>query len=173
MVGKLSSSNMNRIFLTAFVLIAAVTIPVPRAEAGRVSQKAFRKFKGVYSGVLSGIYGETNGSFIPLAPISFPADVRISSRRKSSVVSGTGNVHIIRYSRPMGSKRRVKIRGIYIGSFFNPVSGFSEPVTGGQRITITDKGRGKRFRFNMRFGDVLQEGSLSYQRVNGIMKKAK
>lgn len=171
--GQTLFPNMKRIFLCVLVLVAVVGVPVPRAEAGRVSQKTFRKFKGFYSGVLSGVYGETNGSFIPLDPISFDADVRISSKRKSSVVSGTGNVHIIRYSRPMGSRRRVKLRGIYIGSFFNSVNGLSEPVTGGQRITITDKGRGKRYRFNMRFGDVLQEGTLSYQRVNGVLKKPK
>lgn len=170
MIGKLFP-DMKRIFLLSLVLAAVVVVPVPRAEAGRVSQKTFRKFKGVYSGILSGVYGETNGSFIDLAPISFGADVRISSRRKSTVVSGTGMAHIIRYSKPTGNKRRVKLRGIYIGSFFNPVSGYSEPVTGGQRITITDKGRASRYRFNMRFGDVLNEGTLSYQKVNGIMKK--
>ena len=165
--------TMKILSTITLVLFAAIVAPVPEAQAGRVTQNQFRKFKGIYSGGLAGLYGEAVGGLIDLQPTSFPAEVRISSRRKSSVVSGTGRVHTIRYSRPTGTRRRVNIRGIYIGSFFNPLTATSEPVTGGQRIRITDKGRNKRFRFQMRFGDVLQEGSLSYQDVNGVLKKAR
>jgi len=156
-----------------YLLILAVIFAIPAsATAGQVSKKDFKKYRGLYVGAYSGTYGlsGTDG-FLVVSATSFDAGVTISGRRKDSVTSPTGRVHIIRYSKPTGNNRRVRFRGTYIGSFLNPVNGQVEPVLGGRTISINDRGRKRAFRFVMKVRETLQEGSYSKLDVGGVLLK--
>jgi len=159
--------------LTAAIIILSVFgAIVPQAEARPLSRKDFRKFTGVYYGSMFGTYGEADRSgYLEFAPFGFDAEIRITNRRVDRVISPTGRVHTLRYSAPRGNSRRVKMRGVFIGSFYNPITDYYEPVLGGRNITIKDKGRGKRFQYLMTVAENIEEVGLSYLDVSGRFGK--
>ena len=154
------------------VILAVFSALAPQVEAGTISRKDFRKFTGFYYGSLFGTYGEADDSGdFEFEPYGFDAEIRISNRRVDRVLSPTGRFHTLSYAEPRGNSRRVKIRGVFVGTFFNPITGYDEPVLGGRNITIKDKGRGKRFQYLMSVAENIEEYRLSYLDVSGRLGK--
>lgn len=159
--------------LPFYIAIFAVFFAfVPDSQGRTLSRKDFRKFTGLYRGTMDGVYGEADYSgYYDFLPFGFDADIRISNRRLERVPSPTGRVHTLRYSKPKGNNRRAKLRGIFIGSFYNPITDTYEPVFGGRNIVIKDKGVSSRFHYLMSVRETIEEYGLSYLDVDGRFGK--
>lgn len=153
-------------------IVAVFSAFVPQSDARTLNRKEFRKYTGLYRGSMDGVYGEADSSgYYDFGPFFFDADIRIHNRRLERVPSATGRLHTLRYSKPKGNNRRAKLRGIFVGSFYNPISDTYEPVLGGRIIKIKDKGASSRFHYLMSVKETIEEYGLSYMDVDGRFGK--
>ena len=152
------------------ILIAVLLLPTVDSDGGTVSRKIIRKYKGWYTGRVYGAYGETTGALQEVTPIDQFARFYVGGPNVSTVESGTGRRYQVIFSRPRGSSRRITLIGTYSGSFVNPNNGETESVWGRRRAVIREKGR-NRLKYVMRVSDNLTEGTLSYWRYNGTLRK--
>lgn len=141
------------------------------AEAGQVRKKDFRKFFGKYSGSVSGVYGISGTGVFDPQPVSYDVDIRVNSRRRVTVFSGTRRAHRLTLGKPTGNKRRIRLRGTYSGEFTNPNSGATEQVSGFRRYIIRRRGGGRNARLLMNVRDQMQEGNLSYSSLKGKLER--
>jgi hypothetical protein len=162
-----------KIHSIVLITVAASLFAGEIASAAPVKNSIFRKFKGVYEGRLTGVYGESSGGLLNLGPVAFNRRVRVRNKRRVNFTSPTNQQHRLIWSRPTGSRNRIRMVGRYVGTSFNPHKDVNEPVSGVRQQVIVDRGRGKPKgrRFVMRMNrDLLREGSLSYTRVSGKLR---
>lgn len=160
----------------AFLLLTAVAVfgSFFAVEAGAATppKRILRDFYGIYEGPVSGVYGvDTGGGVIFPQPTSYQLRVRVNGKRNTTAFSGTNRPHTLKFARATGNKRRIKIRGVYSGSFKHPGTGVTEQVSGVRRYSIKKRGAGRNATYKMRATDELREGTLSYSNVKGNLTK--
>lgn len=165
-----NSIIMTRTLSLIVVLAICAGCFIPEAQA-RLRKKDLRKFYGVYTGSVSGVYAVSSTGVFSPQDVSYDIEIRVSGRRRIVAFSGTNRAHTLKFRKPKGNKRRVIMRGKYSGSFTNPHSGVVEQVQGFRRYAIRRTGRGSNRKFTMVAKDEMLEGSLSYSRVKGTLVK--
>lgn len=167
---------MTSSFLRTLSLVVASVFLLESADAGKgVRKKDLRNFKGVYEGRLGGVVGETTaGEPLSFRAVVFDTAMRITTQSKLRVESTTGQVHKLVYRTPSGTPRRIRLIGRYVGRAWNPFKSTFEPVSGIRRLILIDRGKGKRLRYlaNLKV-DEMQEGTLSYIKVDGKLAQRK
>lgn len=163
-----------RPFLFPSLILAACCL-VDSAAAQTLTQKQIKKFKGEYIGFVTGIAGNTTAG---TAPVTFETGVDYTAKSREFLVPQISNLHAspahrIVYRKPTGNDRRIKVTGYYTGTAINPTTSLPEPVSGIRRMVITDRGKGAKVRFVMRFTDTLREGAYSAQDLKGTLGRVK
>jgi hypothetical protein len=164
----------TRAFLLPALFLAACCLAGP-ADAQTLTKKQIKKFKGEYIGFVTGIAGNTTAG---TAPVTFETGVDYTAKSREFLVPQISNLHAspahrIVYRKPTGNDRRIRVTGYYTGTAINPTTSLPEPVSGIRRMVITDRGKGKKVRFVMRFSDTLREGGYSAQDLKGTLGKEK
>jgi len=166
-------SHIPKLLILAIAF--TVVVPVPNAEGRTVSRKVYRKFAGVYRGIIRGFTVENNGTFDEASPFRSFGGVVISRRtggsNRKSFTSVTDRVHNIYGTRPKGNSRRIRVKGVYRGTFYNPETDEIERISGTRRATLRKKGRGKRTKYLMKYRDNFYEGTLSSWNLAGSLRK--
>jgi hypothetical protein len=160
----------------AILLFSAVAVfgsfSAPEAEAAKLTKRVLRGFYGIYEGPVSGFYGvDSGGGVINPQPTSYQLRVKVNGRRNTTAFSGTGRAHNLKFSKATGNRRRIRIRGVYSGTFQHPGTAAVEQATGVRRYSIKKRGSGKNATYKMRARDELREGTLSYSNVTGNLTK--
>lgn len=140
------------------LLILACLAFLSEVGAAPVTRAQFRKFRGRYTGEVSGIAGNTGGT---AAVGPFSAVIVVSTRRSEMLTPliGTPFVsqrHRIVWRQPTGTAKRVILKGIYRGTFLNPY-GVQMTVTGTRRVVLNDRGRTAAKRYAASLSDDLRE----------------
>lgn len=163
---------MTRAILLLSALAVFGSFSVPEAEAAKLTKRVLRDFYGTYEGPVSGSFGtDTGGGVIYPQPTAYLLRIKVNGKRNTTAFSGTNRPYTLKFSKATGNKRRIKIRGLYSGSFKHPGTGVTEQVVGIRRYSIKKKGSGQNATYKMRATDELREGTLSYSKVKGNLTK--
>jgi len=145
--------------------------PLSLVAEAQVPREVRLGMRGVYEGNIRGVYFEFNGTDTSQNVISGTFQLKHQWRRSQRVSSDTGRTHRLNFERPTAKGQRVRVDGQYRGVFDNPFTGMSEQVTGFRKVTIRDRGVGKRNRFILRLNEELREGTISLRRARGVLRK--
>jgi hypothetical protein len=162
----------SRLFRSLFFTILWLSVP---GEAQTLTQKEIKKFKGEYIGSVTGIAGNASAGTVP---VTFETRVTFTGKSREFLAPQISNLHVplahrIVYRKPTGTSQRIEVTGYYTGTAINPTTGLPEPVSGIRKMTITDRGKGKKARFAMQFSDTLRGGAYSAQDIKGTLRKKK
>lgn len=141
------------------------------APAAELTPAQFRKFKGRYSGNVSGIAGNNN---LGSSQVSFRTRILVTQKNGEFLVPLISSLHAeprhrIVWRKPTGNTRRCKRTGVYIGTFTSGLT--TGPVAGSRILNFTDRGSGGPNRFSVRIKDTLREEGFSGQDIGGLLKK--
>jgi hypothetical protein len=148
-------------FLILLSLFSALLFVPSELGAGTLKKKEIKKYKGTYVGVVRGIAGNS--------PVSFETGVALTGKSREFVAPQISSLyassaHRLVFRKPTGSKTRAKFVGYYVG-----ISPTLAPISGIRRMTVTDRGKGKNFRYSMRFSDTLREEGFAAQDLSGVL----
>jgi hypothetical protein len=152
----------------------------PTAFCAELSSAQFRKFRGTYSGGVSGVAGNATAGTASVGP--FETRIRVRGRRSEQLrplISSlfTAEQHRIEWARATGSRTRARLVGTYRGTFTNS-EGARVRVSGSRRLTLTHRqGAASGRRFVARMQETLTEtfdvtGAVSAnQRLRGTLRR--
>jgi|LakMenEpi03Aug12_release.lakeMendotaPanAssembly.Ray.scaffolds.fasta_scaffold315795_2 hypothetical protein len=143
---------------TVLLLVLAVLIGTADGTAATLTPSQFRKFRGRYTGSVSGIAGNTGGSG---AVGPFATSITVSSKSTEILTPMLSGLyfaprHKIVWRKPTGTSRRAVLVGTYVGTFTNDV-GVQYSAQGTRKITLIDRGSSVAKRYAASLTDDLKE----------------
>jgi hypothetical protein len=163
----------------ASVVFALMVLILPEEplQAGRVTRKTMREFKGIYRGYMRGYRSGLGPTYTlnEFQPYTFYGSFLVNrdpgAGRRILTSPFTGNNYTLLKRPVMGTGRRIRIRSIAKGRFYNQDTGMVERITGRRLFTVVKVGKGKRKRFIARAKDSLYEGTAHFYSLSGPFRK--